>query len=217
MPPINKAELLRSMEVSYEKGAVIFSEGDLSRDMYILLSGEVEVRKNNRVIATIEGRDTYLGEMSTLLGVPRTATLVASKKCKMICVSEDKVSDFFAHSPVLGIKLARMLAGRLQDMNTRYERVLVDIAPDEDRAYEELENLTQNSSHREFLRLYRRSVDKKMSIKEVVEATEIPNSELNKIFLNFGMSGMIAILGRTVSFMEARNPALRHLIMNWSG
>ncbi|MCH7595557.1 MAG: hypothetical protein IID35_03270 [Planctomycetes bacterium] len=56
-----------------------------------------------------------------------------------------------------------------------------------------------------------------MSINDVVEATDIPLNELNRVFLDFGMAGMISIQGRQVRFTDARNPALRHLVMSWAG
>ena len=96
---------------------ILFSEGETSREMYILMSGKVEILKNDRRIAVVEGEGNYLGELSTLLGVPRTATARTMSQCEFIIVAGEKVSDFFDCSPVLGLKLARILADRLVKMN----------------------------------------------------------------------------------------------------
>ena len=116
--------MLKSMEVHFPKGKVIFREEERSRDLYILLSGKVIIRKNGKTIGTVDTPDTYLGEMSTLLGSLRTATMIAATDCNMIRVPENKVLDFFQFSPSLGMKLAKTLAQRLREMNSKYERLL---------------------------------------------------------------------------------------------
>jgi len=114
---------LREMRVGFLPDETLFSEGDNSREMYILLSGKVEILKNKKRIATVEGEGSYLGELSTLLGVPRTATVRTMSQCEFIVVNGDKVSDFFDCSPVLGLKLAKILADRLAKMNIGYVRL----------------------------------------------------------------------------------------------
>lgn len=111
---------LREMRVCFLPSETLFSEGDNSREMYILLSGKVEILKNKKRIAIVEGEGSYLGELSTLLGVPRTATVRTMSQCEFIVVNGDKVSDFFDCSPVLGLKLAKILADRLAKMNIGY-------------------------------------------------------------------------------------------------
>jgi len=69
------------MRVCWLPNQVLFSEGETSREMYILMSGKVEILKNNRRIAVVEGEGSYLGELSTLLGVPRTATAKTMSQC----------------------------------------------------------------------------------------------------------------------------------------
>jgi CRP-like cAMP-binding protein len=111
---------LREMQVSIPANHTLFVEGDTSREMYILMSGKVEILKNTKRIAIVEGEGSYLGELSTLLGVPRTATVKTMSQCSFIVVGGDKVNDFFDASPLLGLKLAKILADRLAKMNMGY-------------------------------------------------------------------------------------------------
>ncbi|UCD57188.1 MAG: cyclic nucleotide-binding domain-containing protein [Candidatus Hydrogenedentota bacterium] len=113
----DKSEKLRKMQVRFLPNKILFSEGELSFEMYILLSGKVEILKKDKRIAVVEEEGSYLGELSTLLGIPRTATVKTLSSCEFIAVKGDKVIDFFASSPPLGLKLARMLADRLAKMN----------------------------------------------------------------------------------------------------
>lgn len=118
-----ESEKLREMQVCIPPNQTVFSEGDNSREMYILLSGKVEILKNDKRIAIVEGEGSYLGELSTLLGVPRTATVKTMSRCEFIVVKGDRVNDFFDCSPALGLKLARMLADRLAKMNVGYVKL----------------------------------------------------------------------------------------------
>ena len=115
-----ETEKLKEMQVSVPPNKVLFCEGDTSREMYILMLGKVEILKNDKRIAIVEGEGSYLGELSTLLGVPRTATVKTMSQCEFIIVNGDRVSDFFDCSPVLGLKLAKILADRLAKMNVGY-------------------------------------------------------------------------------------------------
>ncbi|MBI5116768.1 cyclic nucleotide-binding domain-containing protein [Candidatus Poribacteria bacterium] len=119
----DESEKLRTLRVSLQPNNVLFSEGDQSLEMYILLSGKVEILKNNRRIAVVEEEGSYLGELSTLLGIPRTATVRTVSLCNFIVVSGERVMDFFTSSPALSLKLARVLAERLVKMNREHVRL----------------------------------------------------------------------------------------------
>jgi CRP-like cAMP-binding protein len=118
-----ESQKLRDMRIGVDPNLVVFSEGENSREMYILLSGKVEILKNNKRIAVVEGEGSYLGELSTLLGVPRTATVKTMSRCEFIVVKGENVNDFFDCSPALGLKLAKILADRLAKMNVGYVKL----------------------------------------------------------------------------------------------
>lgn len=118
-----ESEKLRELQISFRANEILFSEDDRSFEMYILLSGKVEILKNNKRIALVEEKGTYLGELSTLLGISRTATVRTLSPCKFMVVSGEKVMDFFSNSPSLGLKLARMLADRLAKMNVEHVKL----------------------------------------------------------------------------------------------
>jgi CRP-like cAMP-binding protein len=119
----DESEKLRTIQMSCLPNTTLFSEGDRSFEMYILLSGRVEILKNSKRIAIVEEEGSYLGELSTLLEIPRTATVRTLSHCKFVVVNADKVMDFFASSPPLGFKLARILADRLAKMNIGYVKL----------------------------------------------------------------------------------------------
>ncbi len=116
---------LKSLEVGFQVGECIFSEGDAqNRDLYILLAGTVEIYKNNYRLAEIGGAGKFLGEMSALLKIPRSATLKAKTSCRLYRVPEKMVDRFFATQPTMALKLAVILAERLEMTNKMLEEAL---------------------------------------------------------------------------------------------
>lgn len=212
---LSKHQLLRSLERRFSRRQIIFREGDTSREMYILIQGAIEIYKNEQLIATITEPDSYFGEMSTLLGLPRTATAIAASECRTICIPEDKVTDFFAHSPALGIKLAVMLAKRLHAMNEKYERMLNEVVPEDKESRKVFARLTIDPPSRALLHIYCQSVGKILGKNEVVQAMGVPLSEATRILDNYKMAGLIQYDNVQIKFLESPNLSLRRMLLDW--
>lgn len=100
-------------EKRYDAGEVIFREGDESQELYVLLEGTVRIEKNGRPVARIDEPSAYFGEMSSLLGEPRSATAIAETGTGCLVVSPDRIPDLFGKTPELALRMARVLATRL--------------------------------------------------------------------------------------------------------
>jgi hypothetical protein len=61
---------------SVDAGHTLFVEGAPSSNLYVILTGSASVRKNGRRIARL-GPGDVVGELSVILGGPRTATVEA--------------------------------------------------------------------------------------------------------------------------------------------
>lgn len=101
--------------MTFKAGQTILLEGDDSQDLYILVSGEVDVIKGLRKITEISKKGTAFGEISFLLGEKRTATVKAKDDVKVICIPKEKVPVILKESPDLLKELARFLARRLDE------------------------------------------------------------------------------------------------------
>jgi CRP-like cAMP-binding protein len=78
----------------YPEGTAIIREGDETASFFIIISGEVEIRKNGRGITTL-GAGVCFGEMSGVRkGIRRrTASVYAHKDIKLIEVDEQLLSQ----------------------------------------------------------------------------------------------------------------------------
>ena len=107
-----------------EPGTVLFSEGQGGREMYILLTGQLEVLKANRVITVINPVDS-VGEMALIDEMPRSATVRAVSACQLFSVSERLFNDV-ALNPSSLLSMMRALSRRVRRDTERiaqdYER-----------------------------------------------------------------------------------------------
>jgi hypothetical protein len=86
-------QIARSLGVvlSFAPGDRLFREGDAPHCMYVLLEGQVEVCRRDRVIETV-GPAQALGIVSLLDEQPRTVTAQARTACKAVAIDAGGVS-----------------------------------------------------------------------------------------------------------------------------
>lgn len=96
----------------FTDGEIIIKEGEISREFYILINGKVGVYKNERKLTQIEKEGTPIGELSGILGLPRTATVKAVGACTMIKVNSE-IDRLIKENPDITKNLILNLAERL--------------------------------------------------------------------------------------------------------
>ncbi len=119
-PPSYSVALSKEISVlqkSFSEGEVIFSEHDLSRDLYVLLRGKVEVLQQGVKLADLDKGGTFFGEMALLSGQPRSATLRAGKDAVMLQVPPDKLPLLMQQMPDLVMRIAKNLASTVSNLN----------------------------------------------------------------------------------------------------
>ncbi|HAR46126.1 MAG: hypothetical protein A2X56_09630 [Nitrospirae bacterium GWC2_57_13] len=108
--------VLSKFVIRYEKGSAIFIEGDAGGEMYSIRSGSAAIWKGDREIAVIREGE-FFGEMSFLLGVPRTASAVALEDVELIIINDQTVKDLIDEFPDFILKMLKEMASRLREMN----------------------------------------------------------------------------------------------------
>ncbi len=103
--------------VTFGEGAAIFLEGDPSQDLYILVSGQLDVLKGKKKISEISEAGSLFGETSLLLGTKRTATVKAANEVKALCIPKVGVVAFLNEFPVVAREMSEILAHRLDEAN----------------------------------------------------------------------------------------------------
>lgn len=96
---------------SFEKEQVIFNEGETGEKMYIILSGTVEIFKENKQIAKRSSGD-YFGEMAMIESKPRSASARALEATELFEIGQN-VFDAFLNSNTRIVKqFLQTISGR---------------------------------------------------------------------------------------------------------
>ncbi|HEY7626852.1 MAG TPA: cyclic nucleotide-binding domain-containing protein [Ilumatobacteraceae bacterium] len=101
-----------------EAGHTLFVEGAPSGNLYVILSGSAVVRKNGRRIARL-GAGDVVGELSVILGGPRTATVQADTPLEWLVLDRGSLREAIDEVPGLGWKVLTSVAARLDEANKR--------------------------------------------------------------------------------------------------
>ena len=103
-------------------GDVLFREGDPADDMFVVLSGEIEVlkrsRQNSESRVAILGPGDWFGEMSIVDVQPRSATVRAVAPSRLLRITSVDLDGLYRHDvkayALIVLNLARELSRRLR-------------------------------------------------------------------------------------------------------
>ena len=121
------AEVFDKYKVSYEKGHLIFAEGDLGNEMFIIQTGRVRIFKNvdgfDQTLTVLEKGD-FFGEMSILEGMPRSASAEAEEDCELLKINSANFVAMIKANIEIAIRIMRKLSLRLREANTQIEKLM---------------------------------------------------------------------------------------------
>jgi CRP-like cAMP-binding protein len=97
----------------FDAGSTIVREGDTtSIGFYLVLEGQVEVRKGQKTLAKL-GVGDYFGEMALILDAPRSADVVATQQTKCLMITRWELRGMISTYPDMALKMMGELARRL--------------------------------------------------------------------------------------------------------
>ena len=99
-------------EIDLRAGKVLIQEGERGREFFVIVGGEVEVRRNGRRVATL-GPGDFVGEMALLSKIPRVATVTAVTPLDVLVITDRAFLDLLEKTPSLTVKVAQTLAARV--------------------------------------------------------------------------------------------------------
>ena len=112
---------------THAMGEIIFSEGDIGTEMFIIQSGIVELFKSiageTRVLVTLEKGD-FFGEMSVLEDLPRTASARAKTDVEVVRINGAMFDTMLKNNTEIAIRMMRKLSRRVRDVSAKLEEAL---------------------------------------------------------------------------------------------
>lgn len=105
----------------FSVGEVLFREGEMGEEMFVIQSGLVAITKKTpdgeRPIASL-GRGEFLGEMAILNNKPRTATATVTEEARCLVIDKKTLEAMIAKNTEIAMRLIKKLAARLDSADT---------------------------------------------------------------------------------------------------
>ena len=118
---------VKDSTATYAAGDMIFSQGDLGTEMFIIQDGEVEIIKHingeSHILSHLEKGD-FFGEMALLEAAPRTADAIAKSEAKVLIINGSRFDDMLKKNPEIAVRIIRKYSKRLREANTLLERLV---------------------------------------------------------------------------------------------
>ena len=120
--------LLQRFGRTYPEGSVLFREGDLGDEMYIIHSGKVEISRElrgRRAVLAVLGPGDFFGEMAILNNRPRSATAICLERSQLLVIDRDTFLKLLRANADIAMSMIQKLAARLETANAQIEILLV--------------------------------------------------------------------------------------------
>ena len=127
LPLFSKVDLAKlkllaftSERLTYDDNQIVFNEGDEGDAAYIILSGTavVSIAQGSKELELVRiNKGGFVGDISLLCDVPRTATITAQNSLTALQIKKDTFFNLIAEFPEIAIEMMRVLASRLDNTN----------------------------------------------------------------------------------------------------
>ncbi|MEM7194991.1 MAG: Crp/Fnr family transcriptional regulator [Pseudomonadota bacterium] len=105
--------------ITLPKDRVIITEGDSTDGLYIIVRGRVKIyvsdESGKEMILAIRGSGEYLGEIASLDGEKRTASVRTIEETEVYQISQEEFREFLAKNPQLSFEIIQLLTRRIRD------------------------------------------------------------------------------------------------------
>ena len=118
---------IKDSSENYATGDVIFRQGDLGTEMYIIQEGQVEIVKHiggeSHVLSRLDKGD-FFGEMAILENVARSADAVAKSDVRVLAINGSRFDEMLRKNPEVAVRIIRKYSQRLREANALLERMV---------------------------------------------------------------------------------------------
>ena len=101
-------------ELDYEPGRVLMREGARAHEMFVLISGSVEVTQDGAHIADVTDGG-FVGEMALLSHSNRNSTVTTTTDSVLLHIDGRQFGSLLERVPSIAVKMLPIVAGRVVD------------------------------------------------------------------------------------------------------
>jgi CRP/FNR family cyclic AMP-dependent transcriptional regulator len=167
-----ESSLLEKYGKRFVRGSIIFKQGDLSREIFILQQGKIKIfrqlRNNLKTLSILSSPGDFFGEMSFINNKPRSATAVAMEDSTLIVLEPDIFEKMLFQNPEISFRFIKKLARRLEDADIQIENLML-----KDRESRFIHYLINQSVENTY--------EIEMPLSDIAECMDEPLEELSKL------------------------------------
>ena len=105
-----------SDEIERRAGSVLMEQDRPGREAFVILEGDVVVRRNNRKVTTL-GPGGVVGELSLFDNGPRTATAVCETDCVLLVIDHRRFGSVLDGVPGMAKRVMANLAMKIRELD----------------------------------------------------------------------------------------------------
>jgi CRP-like cAMP-binding protein len=107
-------------EYHVNPGETIFREGDVSCELYLIVTGKVEIVQDRgataHTLAVLSARE-FFGEMAIVENRPRSASAVAVERSVLLVLSPEHFRHVVLQEPAISFEIFRELSARIRRLD----------------------------------------------------------------------------------------------------
>ena len=114
--PAAELEILdhNSTMLSMGPGRVVLQQGDPGREVFVVLSGEVQVKRDGAHVARL-GTGAVVGELALLHNEPRNATIRTTTETAVLVLNRRELATVMARCPTFAARMSTEAESRMLD------------------------------------------------------------------------------------------------------
>jgi CRP-like cAMP-binding protein len=116
----------RATEERVDRGRTLFREGDEDRGIFIVVEGEVELRKSATVVRRLRAGSAH-GELFTDEHEPHQYTAIALEDAHLLNLEQSAVTEALLEYPEFGLAMVRDFALRMHKLTERVIELEADL------------------------------------------------------------------------------------------
>lgn len=102
-------------EVDLPAGKVLMREGDLGREFYVIIDGEVDLERGGTFLRTM-GPGEFFGDISLVTERPRTATVTVKSDARFLVLGHREFHSLLDQFPSIRMGVLESIANRLRSL-----------------------------------------------------------------------------------------------------
>ena len=99
-------------------GTVLFQENEPGDELYVVLSGQVEIRIGGQVVETV-GAGGIVGELALIDRAPHSGAAVVMSEARVVPVNERRFLFLVQQTPFFALNVMHVMAERLRRRTPR--------------------------------------------------------------------------------------------------